>query len=908
MNKPAVYKLCIVVSVSIISVMTLLCFINNHDFNTAEEGLRYYDSGKLNLIVDDVRIQLLSDTLIRIEQKGNQGFEDRSTFTIADRNWPGVNCEVSEQSDQTKILTKQYRVVVDNPGQTFQNLRIESINGEILFNLNKKNPKIDFLPNPKKNLKVWTMADRPRIIPPPWGASPIPNSKNLENHPFSGWDIKNDAFDVYVFLPGNGGYEQFRNDFIKLTGPIPLPPLYVFGLWNSRYHPYTEDSALETVRTYRAKSIPMDVFVLDTDWRVGGAIGYEINKTHFPDMARFARKAHGENVRLVINDHPEAVGESALNPEEMSYRYEQLTKILGMGIDAWWYDRNWHAHLKTPAPGISKEIWGMRVYHDITQRFRPERRSLILSNVDGIDHGKSLHPSHPAAHRYPIWWTGDTKPEWSYLQRGIANAVNSGIYRMMPYVSEDIGGHYGIPSEEFYVRSIQYGVFSPILRLHSSGKTRYPWGYGKEAEKIATEYIRLRYRLLPTIYAAARRAYVDGTPILRRCDLHWPEYKEAKNDQQYLFCDDLLVAPVNDGKGLHGIPDKLLNTNDGQPGLLGKYFDNMELKGEPVLVRIDRNIDFDWGEGKGSHPAEGLPKDYFSIRWEGKLGPIPQSGEYEFGVTADDGLRLWVDDQLVIDFWKDQGAALHTGRIQLEKEHVYDLRLEYYDRAFKSSCKMAWWNLDDHSTQKRTLWIPPGIWQNLWTGKKEIGPKTITVSSPLWHVPIYARQGGLFLSLPQIQHTRQNSWNVVVVDAFLPLENGKTTRTLYEDDGISIGYLRGEFCSTPLKFLKKESQIFLRIGGIEGHFPGCVDERTWIVRFHFDREDQITKITVDDNELVIHQDATEREGLIARLITSSNNEKQMVFLGKGEEPPPSYHSSHPFLEWWLIWKEVHYFN
>ncbi len=64
-----------------------------------------------------------------------------------------------------------------------------------------------------------------------------------------------------------------------------------------------------------------------------------------------------------------------------------------------------------------------------------------------------------------------------------------------------------------------------------------------------------------------------------------------------------------------------------------------------------------------------------------------------------------------------------------------------------------------------------------------------------------------------------------------------------------------------------------------------MDERTWIVRFHLVQGDQITKVTVDNNELMIHKDATEREGLHARLLEPSNNEKRMVFLGKGEAPP-----------------------
>ena len=59
-------------------------------------------------------------------------------------------------------------------------------------------------------------------------------------------------------------------------------------------------------------------------------------------------------------------------------------------------------HIETPLDGLPRDVWGQRLYHDITQRFRPERRPAIMSNVAGIEHGKRIFPAHPAEHRYPI--------------------------------------------------------------------------------------------------------------------------------------------------------------------------------------------------------------------------------------------------------------------------------------------------------------------------------------------------------------------------------------------------------------------------------------------------------------------------------------------------------------------------
>lgn len=838
------------------------------------------DNKKSEVIIGNIRIQFLSETLCRIELRGKKGFEDRNTFTVVNREWPGSEFNVEKKANGNLIETKLYNLIVRGQGTSLEELHLETKSGEILHRFSaKKDMPPSSLPDPGDSRGIWLMADHPRIVPPDWGATPAPEQLTDAN---SGWDPAANAPDIYAFIPGPEGADQIRQDFIKLTGRVPLPPLYAFGLWNSRYHPYNEEEALSVIRSYREKNIPLDVFVLDTDWRKGSSTGYEINEKLFPDMKRFLDRLHNERVYAVLNDHPQAFAEKALAPEELRYRYENLTGLLSLGVDAWWYDRNWHAQLKEPIAGLSKEIWGMRIYHDITQKHRPNHRPLILSNVDGIDHGKMKNPSHPAAHRFPIWWTGDTHPTWEFLQAGITNGVNSGLRSMLPYVSEDIGGHFGQPTGEFYARSVQYGTFSPILRLHSSGTTRYPWDFDDEIEDIAIEYIRLRYRLLPLLYSAARTAYDEGFPILRRCDLYWPRFSEAKSDQQYMFGDDLLIAPVNDVKGFHPIPNHLLQTEDDRQGLTGAYFSNAELSGTPTFIRVDPNVDFDWGEGPGSNPAKGLPEDHFSIRWKSNLGPIPESGQYAFSIIVDDGARLWIDEQLVIDSWAQQTASQQTGKKYLEKGQTYPLRLEYFDNAFKASCKLALWNLDDSTLHSRSVWIPPGTWQDIWTGSTITGPKTIDVSSELWHMPIYVRLGGIILTAPQMQSTQDDLWSTIVVDAFLPEDNGTTTRHLYEDDGISNGYRTGAFAQTPVTLERKGKKAFLEIGKRAGDFPESSHQRNWVIRIHCLQGEDMQQISLNGEKIYDGGQQEKRTGI--RILEPVENKTHHILTGEGERP------------------------
>ena len=786
-----------------------------------------------DVVVGDLRVQPLSPTLVRLEAKGKSGFEDRVTFTVVDRKWPGLEYKTSERNGETIVETPQYVVRIRD-----QRARVETPGGEMLYEFGGKLPGPSFLPSPGHVPHVFALADSPRIVPPSWGATPGAGTN-------SGWDVENDAADVYVFIPGQGGYEQLRHDFLKLTGATELPPLFTFGLMHSRYHPYSDRDALEVIDTYRKKRIPVDVFVVDTDWRVGASHGYGVNTNLFPDMEGFLREAHQRNVHVMFNDHPEPVG-PALDSKELQYRYDGLTSLLKIGADVWWYDRNWHTHLNEPAPGIRKEVWGMRLYHDITQRYRPERRPLIMSNVQGIDNGRRNYAPHPAAHRYPFWWTGDTPAEWESLQKGIANAVDYGVISLQPYLSEDLTGHFMRPSPELYARFFEFGALSPITRLHCTrGETRDPWAFGDEDERIVTDYTRLRYRLMPTIYAAARRAYDDGTPLLRRCDLYWPEFAEATNNMEYLFGDDILVAPIiASPHEAATIPAAFLRTPDDKPGLRGEYFNGMEPTGTVVVARVDSGIDFRWEDGA---PDPKLPVDFFSTRWTGTLGPIPETGDYTFSVRVDDGVRLWLDDKLIIDKWTPHPVTTFEEKVKLEKGRSYKLRMEYFEYNVGATCALGW-SLPSQANAlaSRQVWIPPGEWLDAWTGAKIAGPKTITVSSPLWHTPMYVRAGGVVLSTVEMQYTSERPWDTIVVDAFIP-EKGpvQTKRTLYEDDGITPDYQRGASAVTEVSLAAATNSIRLTAGTMQGGFAGQLKERTWVFRAHLPKGRRLAGATLN---------------------------------------------------------------
>ncbi|MEM6777717.1 MAG: PQQ-dependent sugar dehydrogenase [Planctomycetota bacterium] len=120
-------------------------------------------------------------------------------------------------------------------------------------------------------------------------------------------------------------------------------------------------------------------------------------------------------------------------------------------------------------------------------------------------------------------------------------------------------------------------------------------------------------------------------------------------------------------------------------GLLGEYYDTREFA-DRFLFRTDSTINFDWGSGA---PAAGMGTDTFSVRWTGQIEPL-YSETYAFQTTTDDGVRLWVDGQLIIDQFVNQAATSHTGTIALEAGVLYDIRMDYYENLGRAVSQLRW--------------------------------------------------------------------------------------------------------------------------------------------------------------------------------------------------------------------------
>jgi alpha-glucosidase (family GH31 glycosyl hydrolase) len=213
---------------------------------------------------------------------------------------------------------------------------------------------------------------------------------------------------------------------------------------------------------------------------------------------------------------------------------------------------------------------------------------------------------------------------------------------LIPYISHDIGGfHGGRIDFDLYARWIEFGAFSPLLRLHSAhenprdGNLRMPWTYGERGIALVKKYFTLHTQLLPYLYTYAWIAHRDSLPILRPLYLQDPGSAEAyEHPHEYGFGSEMLVAPVLDAGGQRTVwlpPGKWIGFFDGKHHDGGKSFTaRYAVDQTPVFVRDgaivpEQPADFAWSDEK--------PLDHLIVNVYG-------TGDGTFDLYEDDGISL----------------------------------------------------------------------------------------------------------------------------------------------------------------------------------------------------------------------------------------------------------------------------
>ncbi|MCX6345921.1 MAG: glycoside hydrolase family 127 protein [Armatimonadetes bacterium] len=174
---------------------------------------------------------------------------------------------------------------------------------------------------------------------------------------------------------------------------------------------------------------------------------------------------------------------------------------------------------------------------------------------------------------------------------------------------------------------------------------------------------------------------LDDQRIIAEAKLWMENAIASQTEFGYFGTQGNLMGPVQPP-----VPGELLTTADGKPGLDGEYFSDAEFKNS-VLKRVDPNIDFNWGE---KAPADGIPNKEWTARWTGFI-TVKETGDYTFSISPDDGGRLWINNEQLVDFWRVGVQMTKMAKaIKLEAGKKYPIKIEYWQAAGGAACRFGW--------------------------------------------------------------------------------------------------------------------------------------------------------------------------------------------------------------------------
>ena len=515
-----------------------------------------------------VRFTVLTSRLIRLEYSPTATFEDHPSQAFWYRRQPVPPFQVRQHGQTIEIETDHLhlRYLPTERGFTPYTLSIR---------LKSTNTTWSFGDRRSQNLKGTTRtldvtngyADLEPGLMARSGWAVVDDSRSLV-FDADGWlKLRADPANVDLYFFGYGSdYLACLQDFQKVAGKTPLIPRWSLGNWWSRYWAYTQNELQTLIQEFEARDIPLAVCIVDMDWHIVqtgnqsvGWTGYTWNTELFPNPQGMIVWMHAKGLKIALNLHPA----DGIFPHEAQYR--QLAEIMGVdpesneaipfditdplfteayftvlhhpheadGVDFWWMD--WQQGTQTKIQGLDPLSWLNHLhFYDLQRDGR--KRPFIFSRWGGLGN-----------HRYPIGFSGDTVVSWESLAFQpyfTATAANVGY----GWWSHDIGGHFwGIEEAELYLRWVQFGVFSPILRLHSSNypySERRPWAWGPAIEPIAREALQLRHALIPYIYSMAWRNTDAGIPLITPLYYSHPNTNDAYEcPQAYWFGSELIAAP-----------------------------------------------------------------------------------------------------------------------------------------------------------------------------------------------------------------------------------------------------------------------------------------------------------------------------------------------------------------------------
>ncbi|MEO6317108.1 MAG: glycoside hydrolase family 31 protein [Chitinophagaceae bacterium] len=409
-----------------------------------------------------------------------------------------------------------------------------------------------------------------------------------------------DGIDYYFMYGGNA--DGVIANMRALTGQVPMFPLWTYGFFQSKERYRSQDEAVDVVKRYRALKVPLDGII--QDWQYWGNNylwnAMEFLNVDYSNPQKFVNDVHGLNAHLTISiwnsfgpktkqyreldsinglmhfntwpqsgsekwppnrDYPSGVRVyDPFNPAARDIYWKHLKYMHSLGLDGWWMDSSEPDHLDFKPSDLDEKTY--------LGSFRKVRNAFPLMTVGGVyNHQRAVDSSKrvfiltrsafAGQQRYGAnTWSGDVTSSWNALRNQISAGLNFSL-TAIPYWNADIGGFFltrfrrklADPEyRELYVRWLEFGTFTPMMRSHGADAPREIYQFGEKGNRYydaIEKYIRLRYRLLPYIYSTSWDVTANQSSMMRALVMDFPKDSSALNiNDEYLFGKSLLVSPV----------------------------------------------------------------------------------------------------------------------------------------------------------------------------------------------------------------------------------------------------------------------------------------------------------------------------------------------------------------------------
>ena len=460
------------------------------------------------------------------------------------------------------------------------------------------------------------------------------------------WTSDNARFIDYVVIAGTP--KEACTTLADLTGYAPKMPQWATGFWQSRLRYETQEDLLEVARKYKELGIPLSAIIVDYfHWTEQG--DYKFDERYWPDPKAMADELHEMNTRLLVSMWP------TINENSENYAYMKENNMLMRtmrGSDRVFPFYGWQAQIDVTNPEARAYVWSKlkqnyidngvdALWFDVAEsEIWPSQFDNLLMHKGRGDMVALLYPYYYAKLVYDgfksmgrediitltrcaylgcqkyaaLVWSGDIASSFESLACQVKGAMNMAMCGI-PWWNTDIGGFYGgdTTSEyfrELIVRWFQFGLFSPVMRLHGnrnrhgegrtdikepSGDPNEIWSFGEKNFEILKDLIMLRERLRPYIQKQFDTASEKGYPVIRPMFFEYPNDEVCYTlDSQYMFGDDIIFAPiVKQGQTVKTvyIPDgKWILTKDKTVYTKGTYEIHAELDEFIAFVRAGADV------------------------------------------------------------------------------------------------------------------------------------------------------------------------------------------------------------------------------------------------------------------------------------------------------------------------------